>query len=68
MVVNFKKLKEQVKKFKPEGKNGYIFIATDEQKRNGIYSIAKQGSKRGLIACLVEFIKDEEDFKKEFSL
>lgn len=68
MVVNFKKLKAQVKKFKPEEKNGYIFIATDEQKRNGIYSIAKRGSKRGLIACLVEFIKGEEDFKKEFSL
>ena len=36
MAINFKKLKSQIKPFKPEVKDGYIFIATDEQKNNEI--------------------------------
>ena len=31
MAINFRKLKSQIKPFKPEVKDGYIFIATDEQ-------------------------------------
>lgn len=33
MAINFRKLKSQIKPFKPEVKDGYIFITTDEQKR-----------------------------------
>lgn len=47
MAINFRKLKSQIKPFKPEVKDGYIFITTDEQKNNGLFSIAKCGSKRG---------------------
>lgn len=68
MAINFKKLKAQIKPFKPEAKNGYIFIATDEQKKNGICSVAKPGSKRSLLSALVEFIQIDTDFKREFTL
>lgn len=68
MAINFKKLKAQIKPFKPEAKNGYIFIATDEQKKDGVCSVAKPGSKRGLLSALVWFIQNDSDFKKEFTL
>lgn len=68
MATNFRKLKSQIKPFKPEVKEGYIFISTDEQKSNFIYSIAKVGSKRSLIRLLVLFIQNDEDWKAEFSL
>ena len=68
MAINFRKLKSQIKSFKPEVKDGYIFIATDEQKNNGLFSIAKCGSKRGLLSALSEDIKDDEDFKREFTI
>ena len=61
-------LKSQIKPFKPEVKDGYIFITTDEQKNNGLFSIAKCGSKRGLLSALSEYIKDDEDFKREFTI
>ena len=49
-MINFKKLKSQIKPFKPEAKHkGYIFIATDEQIANGGFTVAKVGSKRSLI-------------------
>ncbi len=72
MVVNFKKLKTQIKSFKPEegfnGRKGYMFIATKEQKNRGVCSVKRPGSKRGLIAALVEFIQYDADFKREFTL
>lgn len=68
MAINFRKLKSQIKPFKPEVKDGYIFITTDEQKNNGLFSIAKCGSKRGLLSALSEYIKDDEDFKREFTI
>ena len=68
MAINFKKLKAQINPFKPETKNGYIFIATDEQKKNGVCSVAKPGSKCGLLSALVWFIQNDADFKKEFTL
>ena len=68
MAINFRKLKSQIKSFKPEVKDGYIFIATDEQKNNGLFSIAKCGSKRWLLSALSEYIKDDEDFKREFTI
>lgn len=67
MTINFRKLKSQIKPFKPEVKNGYIFIATDEQKNSGLFSVAKCGSKRRLLSALSEYIKDDEDFKREFT-
>ena len=66
MVINFRKLNRQVLPFKPETKQGFIFIATNEQKENGLFSIAKVGSKRSLI--LVDTINSDEDFKREFSI
>jgi hypothetical protein len=68
MAINFRKLKSQIKPFKPEVKDGYIFITTDEQKNNGLFSIAKCRSKRGLLSALSEYIKDDEDFKREFTI
>lgn len=68
MTINFRKLKSQIKPFKPEVKNGYIFIATDEQKNNGLFSIAKCGSKRRLLSTLSEYVRDDEDFKREFTI
>ena len=68
MAINFRKLKSQIKSFKPEVKDGYIFITTDEQKNNGLFSIAECGSKRGLLSALSEYIKDDEDFKREFTI
>lgn len=68
MAINFRKLKAQIKPFKPEVKSGYIFIATDGQKRNGIDSIAKPGSKRSFLSILAYLINNDEDFKNEFGL
>lgn len=69
MSINFKKLKSQIKPFKPEAKHtGYIFIATDEQKKNDVDSIAKPGSKRSFIQMMVWFIQDDEAYRKEFTL
>ena len=60
MAINFRKLKSQIKPFKPEVKDGYIFITTDEQKNNGLFSIAKCGIKRGKLNAFIEKIKDDE--------
>lgn len=68
MATNFRKLKSQIKPFKPEVKKGYIFISTDEQKSNFLCSISKIGSKRSLIRLLVWLIQNDEDWKAEFSL
>ena len=68
MVINFRKLNRQVLPFKPETKQGFIFIATDEQKESGLFSIAKVGSKRSLMTILVDTINFDEDFKREFSI
>lgn len=68
MAINFRKLKSQIKPFKPEAKKGYIFISTDVQKNNFICSISKVGSKRSLIKLLLWLIQNNEDWKVEFSL
>ncbi|MBO5000882.1 MAG: hypothetical protein J6C58_08640 [Bacteroidaceae bacterium] len=69
MAINFKKLKSQIKPFKPEAKHtGYIFLATDEQKKHDVDSIAKAGSKRSFIQMMVWFIQDDEAYRKEFTL
>lgn len=68
MAINFRKLNRQVLPFKPETKQGFIFIATDEQKESGLFSIAKVGSKRSLMTILVDTINSDEDFKREFSI
>lgn len=69
MAINFKKLKSQIKPFKPEAKHtGYIFLATDEQKKDDVYSIAKAGSKRSFLQAMVWFIQYDEAYRKEFTL
>lgn len=69
MEINFRKLKAQIKPFKHEAKRfGYIFLATDEQKRNGIDTVAKPGSKRSFIKTMKWFIKEFEEYREEFSL
>lgn len=68
MVINFKKLKSQIKPLKPEAnKNGFIFLATDEQKRNFVDTIVTIGSKHRHIKFLVSLIKSDEDWRNEFS-
>lgn len=70
MAINFKKLKSQIHPFKPECKQGYIFIATNEQNNNFICSIALVGSKRRLLTILKNIIHDEDypEWKDEFSI
>nr|UWI25163.1 MAG: hypothetical protein [Bacteriophage sp.] len=68
MAINFRKIKSQIKPFKPEAKSGYIFIATEEQKKNGLVSIAKCGSKRSLLYALIECINNDKDFNREFTI
>ena len=69
MAINFKKLKKHIHPLKPEATgNGYIFIATDALKNNGLFSIAKVGSKRSLINVLVWTILNDEDWNYEFIL
>ena len=50
-MINFKKLKSQIKPFKPEAK----------QIANGGFTVAKVGSKRSLIDCMAFYIKKEPD-------
>lgn len=69
MGINFKKLNSQIKPLKPESsKCGFIFIATDEQKRNFIDTTVTTGSKRRLVSFLVSLIKKDEDWYNEFKL
>lgn len=70
MSINFKKLNSQIKPLKPGARHvGYIFIATDKQKRESLVdSIAKPGSKRSLIKVLTYFIKTDENYRAEYSL
>lgn len=68
MAINFKKLRSQIRQFKPEARKGYIFLATDEQKNNFIVSVACVGSKRRLVKFLDKLIKTDEDWNKEFAL
>lgn len=68
MAINFKKLKSQIKPLKPEaGKRGYIFLATDEQKKNFIDTVVTIGSKRRCVKFLASLIKADEDWRNEFS-
>ena len=69
MGINFKKLNSQIKPLKPESsKYGFIFIATDEQKRNFIDTIVTIGRKRSLVSFLVSLIKKDKDWYNEFKL
>lgn len=69
MAINFKKLKSQIKPWKPEAKHtGYIFLATDEQKKHDVDSIAKKGSKLSFLKALVWFIQNDEAYHEEFTL
>jgi hypothetical protein len=68
--VRFISISFQIKPLKPEARHvGYIFIATDKQKRESLVdSIAKPGSKRSLIKVLTYFIKTDENYRAEYSL
>ena len=69
IMIDFKKLSRQiVREDGRAGKPGYMFIATDGQKKNGVYSVFKMGSKRSLLKSLVFFIGEDEDLRKEFTL
>lgn len=69
MAINYRKLKAQIKPFKPEAKHtGYIFIATEEQQRNFICSVSQPGSKRDLMESLKYLISIDEDFRNEFTI
>ena len=49
-------------------KHGYIFLATDEQKRNFVDTVVTIGSRHQLVSFLVGLIKKDEDWSKEFKL
>lgn len=67
--INFRKLKSQIRPLKPEaGGTGFIFIATDEQKKRGIESVSMYGSNRSLIRAIVFIVKHDNDWQKEFTL
>lgn len=71
MVINFRKLNKQIKPFAPEASGpGYIFIATDEQKKKGLFSVSKKGSKRSLIKALLyqSGMMNIDEFREEFTL
>lgn len=68
MAINFKKLKSQIRPFKTEVRIGYIFLASDEQKNNFLYSVECVESKRRFINFLVGHINTDEDWNKEFAL
>lgn len=67
-MINFRKLKSQVKPFKEEGKKGFIFLATDEQKDNWVWSVAIEGSRRRFTSAICDMINTDKDYKKEFYL
>lgn len=69
MGINYKKLKKQIFPLN-EVKQGYIFIATDNQKDNFIDSTYVIGSKRTTIRILTHLINNKEfpEWKEEFSL
>lgn len=67
--INFRKIKSQIKPLAPEaGGTGYIFIATTEQKNQGMHSVSQYGSKRNIIKSLVFLVKHDADWQKEFTL
>lgn len=69
MTINYRKLKKQIKSFAPEaGGTGCIFIATEEQKKKGIDSVAKKGSKRSFIKALSYYGMMLDEFREEFKL
>ena len=68
MAINYRKLKAQIKPFKPEVKKGYIFLATREQQNNFIFSVAVEGRKRRLLLTLLVLIRNDEDWRREFML
>lgn len=68
MAINFRKLNKQIKPFKPESKKGYIFIATEEQVNNCIFSVAVEGSKRRTMKCLKDLIAGDKFFREEFTI
>lgn len=68
MTVKYKKLKAQIKPFKPEAKKGYVFLATEEQQNNFIFSVCAVGSKRRLLSFLRYLIGLDEDWRREFAL
>lgn len=68
MAINFRKLNKQIKPFKPESKKGYIFIATEEQVNNCIFSVAVEGSKRNAMRCLKNLIAGDKLFREEFTI
>lgn len=68
-MINYKQLKKQI--VRDDGcacKPGYMFIATDEQKNNGIDSIFQEGSKKGLLKTLTYLINCDDYFRREFFL
>lgn len=68
MAIKYSKLKAQIKPFKPEVKKGFIFLATEDQQSNFIFSVAEVGSKRRLLSSLRRLIRVDEDWRREFAL
>lgn len=69
MSVNYKKLKSQLKRETREGKRGWYFSVTEEQKSKFVYPIFFEGrSKRKVLDILKDVVYTDEDFFNEFGI
>ena len=74
MAINYRKIKSQIKRLAPEAKHdGYIFIATDEQKNDFIvsmvtYNIRRGNARRRLIEAVASLANTDIDYAKHFKL
>ncbi|MBQ8426138.1 MAG: hypothetical protein IJX16_00025 [Clostridia bacterium] len=68
MAINYRKLKAQVGPFTDEnGKKGFLFSVTEEQKARGLYCIFQAGvSKRSFLRTLLWFIQEEEELTRDY--
>lgn len=68
MVINYKKLKKQIRTDKFYGTYEHMFVATPEQRHQGMVNISYRGSKTSFIKAMRQMIRLDEDFRREFSL
>lgn len=76
MSINYRKIKSQIKRLKPEAKhNGHIFIPTAEQEADAVFPAVTTGraSKKRLISYIAFLANDgrrenDNEFTKHFAL
>lgn len=70
MAINYRKLKAQVVPFTDEnGKKGFLFNVTKEQKARGLFDIAQaEVSKRRFLHTLLWFIQQEGELTRDYTI